>query len=125
MDTEKFEAPYGSKVTVFDGKLISGERSYYSDPFPAGGQGNFGIWYKATSVLGVPNLRLWYEMSCDETLINFAVPEGVDNIVNNWSGEMVVVDKIRPPLMPWIRMGVQGLSGNPNDTILTEIIVSM
>ena len=123
---ERYDSQYGSKGKVFDSVVVSGERTVYSDPIPIGGSGNFGVWYKATSVLGSPNLRLFYQVSYDETLANFATPNNVSDIVYGWtSGETVVVDSISPPAMPWIRFGAQGLSGNANDTILTEVLVNV
>jgi len=122
---ERYDKGYGMLMIVFSGENISGTETVYSDPCPTGGDGNFRIWYKATSLSSIPRLRLFYEMSYDNDVNSFVKPNNVDDIVNNWSGEVAVVDSISPPPLPWIRFGVQGLAGNPSDTLITEVVINV
>jgi hypothetical protein len=122
MTRSRFDNKFGMSEVVFDNAPISGERTSYSDPISIGGGGSFGLWLQITSALSVPRVRIFYEMSYDETLTHFVTPVNGADIVNNWSGEVPIVDSIAPTLMPFIRFGKQGLSGNPNDTLVTLVV---
>jgi hypothetical protein len=122
---EKFVEGFPFKDTVFDGQAISGEETVYTDPMPIVAGGNIGVWYKATSVLGTPQLRLFYEVGPDETLANFAIPEGAVDICSLFSGEGPYVASFSSPPMPYIRYAVKGMTGNAVDTLLTEVVVNV
>ena len=129
MDIQRLNTGFGSRVTVFDGQAVSGERTLTSDPIPVKGQGAYGVWFQASSATGAPKLQLTYEMSYDDDEDNFVKPRGGGDIVASWSGEWsgetpVVVD-IDPPNMSWIRFKAKGLVANPNDTIITEVLINV
>lgn len=128
MEIERLNTGFGSKVTVFDEQLISGERAITSDPIPVKGQGAFGLWFETSSVVGTPKVQLTYEMSYDNDEDNFVKPRGGGDVVaswsGEWSGELPIIVDIDPPNMPWVRFKAKGLSGNPNDTIITEVLIN-
>jgi hypothetical protein len=121
---ERFNNQFSSWGKVFDSKVVSGERTVYSDPVPLGATGTVGVWGLATSVVGTPKVRLFYQVSWDDTLTNFVTPEDTVNLIT-LSGEVPFSKGFTVPPMPWLRLGAQGMVGNPNDTILTEVIFNV
>lgn len=110
---------YFGIVEIFKDKQISLTGSETSDIFKIESNAYFGLWYKAVSASGTPNLLIQYEMSYDTDESNFVIPVGVSNIETNLTSETAQVKSFAPPPMAYIRFKVTGNAANPSDTVLT------
>lgn len=105
---------------VWSGELVNGFATVTSAIFKVEqGGGFFSVWMQATSVISVPNLRLYYEMSYDNTPANFVTPNGFPDIVSILTAETVQIYAFSPPYLPYIRFKVRGNAGNEVDTLFT------
>lgn len=82
-------------------------------------EGYFGIWYKATSVIGAPDIKIEIQESYNNIDENFAEPEDVSDIVTNLVNENPHVKEVSIPPMNYMRFVVTGNAANPADTKLT------
>jgi hypothetical protein len=84
--------------------------------------GYFSAWMQAISAGGVPNLRLYYEMSYDTVDGHFATPNAFPDIVASLIVETPQIYTFFPPYLPYIRFKVKGSAIaplNPADTLFT------
>jgi len=79
-----------------------------------------GIWWKATSAAGAPDLTIEVEMSYDDTAANFVTPEGMSDIITNCTDEVPHVDRVYCPPMAYIRFKITN-AGNA-DTIVNIVL---
>ena len=105
---------------------VAGETTVYSRSFRLSMATFFGIWLKATSVIGTPNIKIELEEgpvvpttegSAETTL--FVEPDGFDDIFSAINDELAHIKTISPVPMAYGRLKITGLSGNPADTLLS------
>ncbi len=105
---------------VWAGELVNGVATITSSIFKVESvAGYFSAWLQATSVAGLPTLRVFYEMSYDIEVGHFATPNGFPDIVAILNVETVQIYSFSPPYLPYIRFKITGNVGNPVDTLVT------
>jgi hypothetical protein len=110
---------------VFSSELVNGTASVESAVTAAingiaiAEFGFFGVWLKATSVAGSPNITVTFEQSYDDTAANYVSPATGGTVVATSTSEAAQVFTIAPVPLPRIRFKVQGIAGNQTDTIVT------
>lgn len=105
---------------VWESELVNGIATITSSIFKIEHNvGYFSAWLKATSVAGVPTLRVFYEMSYDTMPGNFATPNGFPDIIAALAVETVQIYSFSPPYLPYIRFKIAGNAGNPVDTLVS------
>ncbi len=92
-----------------------------SDGFNIHRYKDFGVWYKATSAGGSPDVRLYFQQSYDNTSGNYAVPEGASDINTALTDENPHVANIIPHNMKFFRIVCDGNTANPADTLVSLI----
>jgi len=102
-------------------RTIAGTATYTSDPIEVKTFAFFGVWYRATSATGTPDITIQYEMSYDKTSDNFVIPEGAADIVTGLTDENPHVESLSPPPMTYIRFKVTGGAANPSDTVVNLV----
>jgi hypothetical protein len=107
-------------MQVWSGELCNGLATVTSASFKVEHvSGSFSAWIQATSVLGTPNLRFYYEMSYDDTAAHFATPVGAADIITTMNVETIRIYSFIPPYLPYIRFVVRGNAGNEVDSLVT------
>lgn len=105
---------------------IAGEVTVYTKSFPLAFGTFFGIWVRATSDTGTPNVKIELEESyalpttegsAGTTL--WVEPDGFDDIFSAINDELAHVKTIAPVPMNYGRYKITGLTGNPADTVVT------
>ena len=110
---------------VFSSELVNGTASVESaisaaiNGIAISEFGFFGVWLKATSVAGAPNVTVTFEQSYDDTAGNYASPATGGIVVATSVSEAAQVFLIAPVPLPRIRFKVQGITGNQTDTLVT------
>lgn len=118
------------KVLKYDGSTdvipVALEATVYTRSFPMFLAQFFGIWVKATSGTGTPNVKIeleegWSEPTTEgsaETAL-FVEPDGFDDIFNPINDQLAHIKTIAPVPMAYGRYKITGLTGNPADTTLS------
>lgn len=104
---------------IFENELINATDVVYSSSFDVEHGGFFGVWYKATSVIGAPDIKIEVQMSKDQVAANFIEPETMPDIETNLVTETPHVKSFSPPPMKYLRFKITGNAANPADTLLT------
>ncbi len=73
----KLGADHGDVYTMIDGQTINALGEYVSDAIPLMRRSNLGLWYEAKSLTGIPQVRVFVDMSPDLDEDHFVVPSGV------------------------------------------------
>ena len=85
-------------------------------PIYIGGSGqSLGLWVKAVSSGGAPNLYIDFVQSYSEEE-DYNVPVGASAIINGLTAETAQMYSFSAFRMPWIKLRFIGLSGNGTDT---------
>jgi len=71
---------YGDVYKLFEGASIIAGQTLISDAVPLAARSNFGIWYKATSIIGGADVRLLYDQGPTSELGEFIIPDGATDI---------------------------------------------
>jgi len=117
-------------VLKYDGSTdvipVAGEVTVYTRSFPLFKATFFGLFAKATSVTGTPNLKIELEESWDEPTTEgsaettlWVEPDGFDDILNPINDQLAHIKTIAPVPMTYGRYKITGLTGNPDDTTLS------
>lgn len=104
---------------------VASETTIYTRSFPMNKASFFGIWIRALSTLGTPNIKVELEEgptvpttegSAETTL--YVEPDGMDDIFSAINDELAHIDVITPVPMAFGRYKITGLTGNPADTVV-------
>jgi len=109
----------GSVRTVYSSTLINATATSTSSTYKISSAGYFGVWYKATSVIGAPDIKIEVQMSYDDTAANFVEPDDISDVVTNLTDENAHVESIFPTPMTYLNFLVTGNAGNQTDTLVT------
>lgn len=110
---------YGEAKQIFSSSAVAGNGgTATSVAIPVKTSGYFGIWYKATSTAGTPDIKIEVLMSPDETDANFVEPENMPDVVTNLTAETAKVDSINPPPMKYMKIKCTGNASNNADTVV-------
>ncbi len=71
---------HGDVITIVNAQIINALGEFVSDAIPLMRRSNLGLWYKATSLTGVPQIRIFVDMSPDMDEDNFVIPSGVSDL---------------------------------------------
>jgi hypothetical protein len=112
-------APQGKIIRLFNATTINATATVTSNTVLVKSGGIFGVWYKATSSSGTPDIKIEVEMSYDTTSANFVEPDGMSDIETQLQDENAHVKGIHPSPMKYLRIKCTGLGSNPTDTKLT------
>ena len=112
-------AGQGYVTEVFSSEAVAEAGTATSTAIPIKSGGYFGVWYKAVSAGGTPDVLLEYQMSYDDTSTNFVEPANAADIETNLTVETAKIKSIQPPPMPYLRIKATGNAANPADTVLT------
>lgn len=109
----------GLVKTVFDAEAVASTATVTSSGIDIGNKGvYFGVWYKAISASGTPDIKIEYEVSYNDIDANYVEPEGASDIVTNLTDETQHAEYIDPPPMKFLRFKITGNVGNPSDTVI-------
>ena len=89
----------------------------------------FGVFIKASSATGTPDIKVELEESPIELLSteqgltngNWVEPDGADDIVSQINDEVAHIFTVEPTPMPMGRYKITGINANPADTLVTMI----
>lgn len=80
---------------------------------------HFGLWIKATSVAGTPDIAVKILQAFDDTAADYVVPEANGILSGSIADENAHIFLVQPTPMPWLRYQVVGNPANPADTLVT------
>lgn len=112
----------GGAFVLVDTETINATATYTSSAIDLNAAEYLGVWYKATSAGGTPDVKIEFQMSYDDTAGNFVEPEGASDIETNLTTETAHVKRLSCPPMRYLRIKVTGNAANPADTIVTVIV---
>lgn len=119
-----------NSVLKYDGSTniipIAAEVTVYTKSFMLRWATYFGVWLKADSTLGTPNLMIELEESyippttegSAETGL-WVEPDGFANVFDAVADKLAHIKTITPVPMMYGRYKITGLTGNPSDTTIT------
>jgi hypothetical protein len=116
---KNFQKKYGTVVA--SDLACASAATVYSDIFPIGSTVEMGVWCRATSAAGTPDVTFTLETAPTKELANFAELTG-----GGWS--LAVNDELpHPDLLPtkacnWGRIKIVGGGTNPSDTLIDIVI---
>lgn len=85
----------------------------------------FGLWIKAVSASGTPDIKVELEESYTLPATegssdgNWVEPDGFSDIASQINDEVAHIYTISPKPMPYGRFKITGINSNPADTIVT------
>jgi len=100
----------------------------YTKSFPLYKGEHFGVWARATSVTGTPNVKIELEQSWTTPTVEgsaettlWVIPAGKDPIFSAIADELAQIATVTPVPMAYGRYKITGLTeaANPADTIVT------
>lgn len=112
----------GGGFVMVDGETINTTATYTSGSIDLTATEYLGVWYKATSAGGSPDVKIEYEMSYNDVSANFVEPEDASDIVTNLTDETAHTKRLSASPQRYIRIKVTGNVANPADTVVTLII---
>jgi len=104
---------------------VASTGTVYTDSFKLKQGQAFGLWYKATSTAGAPDLKIQLEQSwtvpttenaADTT--NWAIPTNMSDIESSLTAETPKVTLVSPVPMTYGRFKITGQGTNNADTVL-------
>jgi hypothetical protein len=99
-------------------QTVGGTDIHTSEAVLADSRQYFGVWVKATSVVGTPALRIYFEQSFDREEANFSIPDAMPDVISALGDENIHILSILPVPLPYLRFKVAGLAANPADTVV-------
>lgn len=115
----------GGVMNVFVEEAIAGAVTVYSKSIRLSSAVVLGIWYKATSVIGAPDLTIQIEQ-CHRAPTtegaadsDYVIPENLADVATNLITETAKIKSISLPYLPFMRFKITGNAGNAADTLLT------
>lgn len=119
-----------SPVLKYDGLTatipVAGEVTVYTRSFPLFLAQFFGIWLRATSTTGTPNIKVELQESWSEPTTEGSAedslmiePDGFDDIFGQVNDENAHIRTIAPVPMCYGRYKITGLTANPADTVVS------
>ena len=122
----------GSQViTTSDGTstlAIASTATVYTGSFPLNQSEYFGLWLKAVSTTGTPDITVELEQSYRRPTTegsadtSFVEPDGLSNLFTNLTTETAHIIGLNPVPAPYGRLKITGNSGNPADTVVTAYL---
>lgn len=116
----------GGLIQLAKETALAGNVTIYSNAVQVGAKGsNFGVWFKATSVAGAPDVTVQYEESYTLPTTegaadtNYVVPANAVDVCTNRIVETALVDSISPVAMKYLRFKIIGNAANNADTLVT------
>ncbi len=99
----------------------------YTRSFPLNMANYFGVFVKAASATGTPDIKVELEESpialtdAEEGSQNdnWVEPDGADDVVSQINDEVAHIFTLSPVPMPWGRYKITGINANPADTLVT------
>ena len=117
-----------SKVLKYDGSTdvipVAAEVTVYTRAFQLSSAQFFGLFAKATSVVGTPNVKIELQQSYDTPATegsadgDYVEPDGFDDVFSPINDQLAHIKTIAPVPMTYGRYKITGLTGNPADTTL-------
>lgn len=101
---------------------VASTGTVYTKAFPLHLATFFGIWIKATSASGTPNVKVELEQSYTLPATegssdgNYIEPDGFDDIFSSINDEIAHIKTVTPVPMSYGRYKITGISTNPADT---------
>ena len=80
VEVMKGGSDHGDVYTMIDAQTINALGEYVSDAIPLMKRSNLGLWYEATSLTSVPQIRVFVDMTPDFDEDNFVIPAGVSDL---------------------------------------------
>ena len=102
--------------------------TYYTKSFSVKNANVVGIWYKATSTVGAPDIKIEVEQSYTKPTTeeaadtNWVEPELMSDIETNLTTETAHIKSISLTPMPYARLKITGNAANPADTVFNARI---
>lgn len=119
--TESVEKLYA--IVVSNDQAVVSTTVVVSETVFVGGTNKIGIWYKAVSVSGSPDITLEYQVAPIDNAGDYVTPESGAVIVANLTDEFAHADCLDDlALQNWLRIKITGNAGNPADTVVTIVI---
>ena len=115
----------GGNIKVVDSVVLATTGVIYSKSIDTNMGKFFGIFVKATSVLGTPNYKIQWETSYKppdtEQIadITFVIPDGMPDITSTTNDEVWHAFSVNPVPGGFGRLKITGVSANPADTIIS------
>lgn len=115
----------GGVMNIFSEEAIAGATTVYSKSIRLSSAVVLGIWYKATSSAGAPDVTIQIEMSYTTPSTesasdsNYVIPVNLADVDTNLITENAKIKSISLPNMPYMRFKITGNAGNAADTLLT------
>ncbi len=105
--------------------LVESDAVVYTRAFPMGYANYFGLWAKAVSVTGTPDVKIELEESYAlpstegeaETDL-WVVPDSMDPIFAQINDELAHIATVSPKPMTYGRYKITGINANPADTVV-------
>lgn len=112
----------GAAIGILNQETVAGTATIYSHAVDTSFSHYIGLWIKATSVLGTPDIRVQWEAgragaaTAQAADTNFVVPNGMSDIATALINEVWNLYGVSPPPSGWGRLKVTGNAANPADT---------
>lgn len=109
----------GRLIRVFNETSVTSAASATSTSVDVSDSSYLGLWYQATPSSAGSGVRIYYEMSYDDTTTNFVIPDGVGDIDTSFDSSAAHVNSIQPPPMRYLRLRATCTSADQSDLKLT------
>jgi hypothetical protein len=113
---------------IFDNEPVAGAVTIYSQMYPLAQVKNFGVWFRATSLSGTPEISVGYEVCYDYDTAHCATPDrglwiwgdntGAGLTDTTIKDEIIHIEAFSPPVMMYLRYKIVGGAANPADTLV-------